>query len=368
MPLKIANSERTKGWPSRRDFLRTCIAGAAFGATPGLRAAPAALKAGATVKLGHPQASGTPGTSLTNDVTPRRSRVVIARDPMLRGLGRRPGSSLDPDRLLKLLDRAMQSFYNCDSPAEPWKKVVRPGEIVGLKVNCLAGRGTASTNVKLVEAIVERLQQAGAKDIVIWDRLNGDLENAGFRLGSKQAGVRYVGNDSAGYEDQLSIFGSVGSLVSRTLTRTCDAVINLPVLKDHGIAGVTLALKNLFGAIHNPNKYHVDVGDPYIADVNMLPAIRQKVRLTICDATTAQYEGGPSYMPQWSWPFNGLLVAQDRVALDYTGWRLIEQKRSEQGMKSLEALGRAPKYIATAADARHRLGTNDPNRIEKIEV
>jgi len=262
----------------------------------------------------------------------------------------------------------MQSFYDCDSPLAAWKKLVRPGEVVGLKVNCLAGRGTASTNVMLVEAIAERLQQAGIKDIVVWDRLDGDLESAGFRPGSKQSGIRYIGNDSAGYEQDLAIYGSVGSLVSRTLTRTCDAVINLPVLKDHGIAGITLALKNLFGAIHNPNKYHLDVGDPYIADVNMLPPIRQKIRLSICDATTAQYEGGPSYMPQWSWPFNGLLVAQDPVALDYTGWRLIEQKRSEQGMKSLEAEKRAPTYIATAADARHRLGTNQPSQIEKVEV
>jgi len=27
-----------------------------------------------------------------------------------------------------------------------------------------------------------------------------------------------------------------------------------------------------------------------------------------------------------------------------------------------------PRYIATAADAQHRLGTNDPRRIEVVEV
>jgi uncharacterized protein (DUF362 family) len=208
----------------------------------------------------------------------------------------------------------------------------------------------------------------GVKDVVVWDRLDIDLESAGFRPGLKQSGVRFIGNDRAGYEQDLSVAGNVGSLVSQTLTRTCDAIISLPVLKDHGITGVTLALKNFFGAIHNPNKYHLDAGDPYIADVNLLAPIRQKVRLHICDATTAQYEGGPSYMPQWSWPFNGLLVARDPVALDYVGWRLIEMKRAEQGMKTLEALKRMPRYIATAADARHRLGTNDPNQIDLIET
>jgi uncharacterized protein (DUF362 family) len=224
--------------------------------------------------------------------------------------------------------------------------------------------------VPLVEAICQRLQEAGIrqKDILIWDRLNADLERAGFRIASQAGKIRCLGNDVLGYEESLAIYGSVGSLVAKAITQVCDAVINLPVLKDHGIVGVTLALKNLFGAIHNPNKYHLNVGDPYVADVNMLPAIRNKVRLTICDATTAQYEGGPSFMPHWTWPFNGLLVSRDPVALDHVGWQIIEQKRAEQGMKSLAQVGRAPVYIATAADSNHRLGTNDASRIERIDV
>jgi uncharacterized protein (DUF362 family) len=222
----------------------------------------------------------------------------------------------------------------------------------------------------LVEAICERLQQAGIppKDIVIWDRLNADLESAGYRVASRKDRIRCIGNDTAGYGTELAVYGSAGSLLANTLARTCDTVINLPVLKDHGIVGVTLALKNLFGAIHNPNKYHVNSGDPYVADVNMFQPIRRKVRLTICDALTAQYEGGPSYMPQWSWPYNGLMVARDPVALDYTGWQILERKRAEKGMKPLRELHREPLYIATAADARHRLGTNDPNLIDVVEA
>jgi uncharacterized protein (DUF362 family) len=250
---------------------------------------------------------------------------------------------------------------------DDWKKAVRPGEVVGLKVNCLSGKGAATSPV-LVEAICERLQQAGIpqKDIVIWDRLNSDLESAGYRVASRTDRIRCIGNDAAGYGTELAVYGSAGSLLSNTLTRTCDAVINLPVLKDHGIAGVTLALKNLFGAIHNPNKYHTNVGDPYVADVNMFPPIRQKVRFTICDALTAQYEGGPSYMPQWSWPYNGLMVARDPVAMDYTGWQILERKRAEKGMKTLREMKREPVYIATAAG--RGLGTNDPKRIDVVEV
>lgn len=295
-----------------------------------------------------------------------KSRVVIARDPSLRASGAAP----DSKRVLRLLDRAVQAFFDRDSPLEAWRQVVRPGEVVGLKVNCLAGRGTASTSVILVQAVCERLQQAGvsAKQIIIWDRLGSDLESGGFRAGAFGGRIRCTGNDEAGYEDELSVSGSAGSLMSRTMSRTCDVVINLPVLKDHGIAGVTMALKNLFGAIHNPNKYHGNVGNPYVADVYMLPPIRRKVRLAICDGMTAQYDGGPSYMPQWTWPFNGLIVARDPVALDYTGWQIIEQKRAEKRLPSLRALKREPVWIETAADARHRLGTNDPKRIDRVEV
>jgi hypothetical protein len=100
----------------------------------------------------------------------------------------------------------------------------------------------------------------------------------------------------------------------------------------------------------------------------MLPPIRQKVRLHICDALVAQYEGGPSYMPQWTWPANAVLASLDPVALDYTGWQMIEQKRAEKGMKPLKAVNREPAYIATAAGAGHRIGTCDPQRITRLEV
>ena len=284
-----------------------------------------------------------------------RSRVVVAKDP---------AAGQSAPKLAALLDRSLQAYFDRDTPAEAWKRVARPGESVGLKVNCLSGRG-GSTRVALVDAIVERLRQAGVRNIVIWDRLTRDMESAGFPI-RQGNGLRTLGNEVLGYAGELSIYGSAGSLLAKNLTEACDAVINLPVLKDHGIVGVTMALKNLFGAIHNPNKYHVTAGDPYVADVYMLPPIRQKVRLTICDAIAAQYEGGPTYMPQWTWPHHALMVAEDPVALDHTGWRIIERKRAEMGMQPLAALQREPKYIATAA--RYGIGTNDPRRIEVKEA
>ncbi len=272
------------------------------------------------------------------------------------------------EHIFDLLDNGMCNLFNCDNAVEAWQKVIKQGEIVGLKANCLSGYG--STHIILVDAIVERLKESGIRkgDIIIWDRLSKDLEEGGFKIQDRKNNVRVMGNELQGFYHDLQVFGSVASLVCNTVVRECDCIINLPLLKDHSIAGLTMSLKNMFGAIHNPNKYHLNTGDPYIADVNMLPSIRKKVRLHICDAIEAQYEGGPSFMPHWRWPMNSLLLSTDPVALDYHGWQIVDTKRIEMGLKSLKEVGREPKYIATAANDYHRLGTNNPDKIDYLHI
>ncbi len=217
---------------SRRDFLKASLPGAAFLCAGGAAAALAAAE---------PLPAAT------------KSRVVVARDEKLRGAG----ATVDSNRVMALLDRAMQALYNRDHPVEAWRQVVRPGETVGLKVNTLGGRGI-STNVQLVAAVCQRLQEAGVKPggIVVWDRDSEELERAGFQLAVSPDRVQCFGTDRVGYEEELSAYGSVGSRLSTILTQRCAALINLPVLKDHDGAGVTIALKNMYGVIHNPNKYH----------------------------------------------------------------------------------------------------------------
>lgn len=341
---------------SRRDFLRNCLAGVVALDAAGHATAISATRSGSQSAA---------------------STVSIARDPLLRGTlqgagkpGRDAGgNTVDPQRIRGLLDRAMDGLFQAGDPGQAWAKVVRPGQRVGVKVNALGGRGL-STNVLLVEAICERLQAAGirARDIVIWDRDSEEMERAGFRIRTGGNRVQCYGTDRVGYEDGLVSFGSIGSRLSKILTEQCDVLINVPVLKDHDGAGVTIALKNMFGVIHNPNKYHPDGCNPYIADVNALPEVRRKMRLHICDATTACFEGGPGFKPQFAWRANALLVATDPVALDHAGWQMIERKRAAEGLKTLAADGRAPKYIATAADSQHRLGNNDPGHIKLVET
>jgi len=316
------------------------------------------------IRIGGGMMLAIPVTGRTGMLTDARSRVVIAT--------RQPGgdrtAEVGAEDINGLFEKGLVTLFDTSSTGEAWRRIVRRDQTVGLKVNCLSGRGT--THAGLVDAIIESLRGYGipANRIVIWDRFNRDLESAGFSLNFDRAGVRCYGNDYLGFEEDFEISGSAASLVCKTLTRICDVVINLPVLKDHGIAGMTGCMKNFFGAIHNPNKYHLDTGNPYIADVNNFPVIRSKVVLHICDAITAQYEGGPSYMPHWSWPYNSLIFSRDPVALDYTGWQIIEAERRRRGFKSLKAAGREPAYILTAADAAHRLGNADPEKIQLINT
>jgi uncharacterized protein (DUF362 family) len=329
---------------SRRSFLRTCVAGAV-----GLGATKLAIPAG-----------------VQPDIV-AKSKVVVARDPQLYGTGSNP----DPARVQKLLDRAMQSFYDLQDPVAVWKKVVHPGDVVGLKVNTIAGPGL-STSVALVEAVCERLKQAGIKpnDIVVWDRTNHELTRAGFHLSNDSSRERVVGTDAkdVGYEDKPSVYGSTTTRFSKLLTRTCTCMINLPILKDHSGAGITAAMKNMYGVVSNPDDFHSNNCCPYVADLYMHSPVKDKFRLSICDIFTACYEGGPGFHPQYAWKFNGLMIASDPVAHDYIGWQIIERKRAEKGLKTLTAAGRPPEYIAVAADAQHRLGTNDPQRIALVEL
>lgn len=298
-----------------------------------------------------------------------KSRVVVAKDAGLHGAG----SQLDEKRVLDLLDRAMTSYFGRAKPMEAWKLIGFPNvvknRVVGLKVNGLGGRGI-STHAVLVQAICERLQQAGmsAGNIVVWDRNARDLEACGLKINTDLSKVRCYGNDVAGFEEAHESWGVAHVRLSKTLTRECAIVINVPILKDHDLAGMTFSMKNMYGAVDRPDTLHGNNCNPGVADLNCIPLIREKVCLTIGDALSSVYQGGPVFHPEHLWYPNALIVGEDRVAVDHTALQILNRKRVEVGLPTLEAAGRAPHYIETAADTVHNLGVNDPKRIKLIEV
>ncbi len=274
---------------------------------------------------------------------------------------------LDTARVKALFERLLRVHYDVADPADVFAEYFTPHDRVGIKVNCLSGR-RMSTHPALVDAIIENLRRAGipGKNILIWERLTDDLRQGGFTIRRPGESIACIGCDVLGYDEELTIYRSIGSLFARAVTDLCTAQINVPVLKDHGIVGVTLGMKNMFGAIHNPNKYHHERGDPAVADLYAHPDIGGKIRMTILDALEAQCEGGPPYQPNWCEDFGGLLTSNDPVALDRVGWKIIEDLRRRRGLPSLQEAEREPTYIHTAASLG--LGTDHLGEIEIREV
>jgi uncharacterized protein (DUF362 family) len=290
--------------------------------------------------------------------------VVIVRSPKAITSRRK----VDSAAIERMLAAGLTRLTEARDPAQAWRRLFAPGDVIGLKVNCL-GAPTTHTHVEVALAVAQGLAAAGlpAGNVIIYDRLTDELERAGYPVAG-DTGVRCLGSDQRGYDAEPTEAGEAGSCFSRIVSEDCTALINLPLLKDHDVAGVSISLKNHFGSINNPNKLHLDHCCPYVADLNLAPAIRGKQRLIICDALEVIYDGGPTYRPATTYSYGGLLIGTDPVALDRVGWRIIEDLRAKAGLKPLSAEGREPKYIAVAGDAGHRLGVADLAAIQRLEL
>jgi len=327
---------------SRRQFLRDALALTAGGVALSCSAEPS---------------SSTAPTSKP----PARALVVRGRRPQVRA-----GEGFDAAVLDEMLGTCLTRLTNRTETGNAWKSFFSPKDRVAIKVNTLGGRGL-STNPAVVEAIVRGLIGVGIaeSDILVWDRFNRELIRAGFKINQGGKGYRCYGTER-GYEDRITVHGKVGGSLSPFLTEFPTALINVPLIKDHNLAGVAISMKNLYGTIDNPNRYHENNCDPYLADMADLPVVREKMRLIICDALYGQYEAGPAFVPRYRWPADSLLVATDPVALDTVGWQMIEAKRREAGLKPLAEVGRPPRWLATAAS--RGVGQNDPAKIEVIDL
>jgi uncharacterized protein (DUF362 family) len=271
----------------------------------------------------------------------------------------------DATKLADGLGGAVARATGDASPVEGLRRLFRPTDVVGIKVNCLGGVGVA-TRPEVALQLAGWLQEAGvsADRILIWDRTDRELKAAGYTP-SEGPGVRIRGTNGD-WDRRLTEWGPSASQFARVMVEDLTAVISLGRLKDHGLAGVTLSLKNWYGVVNNPNKLHAEGCAPYVPRLVAHPLIREKLRLSVVDGSTGQCHGGPGRAPQWDWPFHGFLASTDPVALDAVGWRILEEQRKQVGLPPLAAEERAPRYIAGAAELG--LGVDDPGLIEVATV
>jgi uncharacterized protein (DUF362 family) len=290
------------------------------------------------------------------------SRAVVA-------IGRRPGltaatGALDAKLLESGLGAAVARAAGEKTPVAAMRRLFKPTDVVGIKVNCLGGRGV-STRPEVALQLAAWLQAAGvvAERIYVWDRTDRELRGAGYGL--SQRAVRVFGTNEA-FDERLVEWGPSASRFDRVLANDLTALISCAVLKDHGLAGVSLTMKNWYGVVHNPNKLHDDNCVPYVPHLSACPVIHDKLRLNVVDGALAQCHGGPGRAPRWAWPYEGFLASTDPVAIDAVGREILEARRKEVGLPTLKAEGREAAFVAGAA--KLGLGVADLRHIERAQV
>jgi uncharacterized protein (DUF362 family) len=319
----------------------------------------------------------------TNEVAVAKSTVVLVRDASAV-----QGFDADPVRVRAMVSVGIKTLAGRSDELSAWRQFVSSNDVVGIKIDTLGGPIQA-TRREVVEAIAHGLHAAGvpSSNVYVWDRDSGRMRAAGYlKVGWRGLWreVSVVGDtgwdEKETYEGPLVgaliwgdlLFGkeevgiSTVSHLPKILTRTITKLINVPVLHDHDACGIAGCLYNVsLGAVDNARRFEIEGqhGDPSIAEICALPAVRGKLVLNVMDALIGGYAGGPAFKPKYSWRPGALYFSRDPVAVDSVCLQLLEAKRREA---KIPAIGSIAGHIATAA--RLGLGQSDTNNVELIEA
>lgn len=251
-----------------------------------------------------------------------KTRVILVRDKDLLD----EKGKIVPSVMEDMLNRALCNLYGVSSPSEAWKKVAGPSDIVGVKSNNWRFLPTPPE----LEAVIEKgLIQAGVKKENISIRDRGVLNDPVFQKAT--------------------------------------ALINTRPMRTHYWSGVGSLIKNYILFDPNPPKYHPDTCAD-LAKLWELPLVKNKTRLNILVMVTPLFHGsGPHHFnEEYTWPYKGIIVGTDPVAVDSVGLRIIQAKR-KQFFGDDRPLNPPAKHIYLA-DTRHHLGTADPAKIDLITI
>lgn len=217
----------------------------------------------------------------------------------------------------------------------------------------------ANTNPLIVKRIVELCFQAGAKSVTVFDHTcdiaTRSYQKSGIEDAVKSAGGTVVHATSQNSYRNVSIPKGIAikNALVNTLYLDSDVVINVPVLKHHSGARLTMALKNLMGVVWDRGSYHRNGLQQAIAD---LPTLR-KPTLNFLDAYRVMTRNGPRGTGASDVVLNKtLLCSTDIVAIDTAGALIVNRKAADI------------QHITLAE--KHGLGTTNLEsiRIERITL
>ncbi len=179
------------------------------------------------------------------------------------------------------------------------EQFVRAGDDVIVKPNICVAYHTyeyaATTNPWVVAALVRLCLEAGARRVRVLDYpFGGGPEEAYVRSGIQEQVVA-----AGGEMEIMPQFKFVSTDIPQGLDlRQCDiyddvlnadVVINVPIAKTHGLARLTLGMKNLMGVIRDRPEMHRNLGQR-LADLTS----RIQPALTVVDAVRILVANGPT--------------------------------------------------------------------------
>jgi Domain of unknown function (DUF362) len=309
---------------------------------------------------------------------PHPGRVIAVEHPACYASG-----AYQAAPIRSMVERGMRELTGAPTWQDAWRTMFQKGDVVGIKVSPVGGP-KLSSDAAVLHSILDGLNAAGVPDgnIIVFSRYRAEILEAGIDKWLRP-GMRFEAPSPAYDDKQLDMEGydanhfmemaivkagddpkderSRRSYVAKTVAQHVNKIINLPVLKHHQSAGVTICLKNMsHGFVNNVNRSHMtptaNACGMFIPSVVSLPIIRQKVVLHIVDAVRASYHGGPPGRPQFIWEPKTLYFGTDPVALDKTGLKVIDAKRRQVGMQ--------PVALAKPDNFSHFLN----GQVEHIEI
>lgn len=288
-----------------------------------------------------------PIAAKANSKYPHWGKVVIMRDDKATA-----GENVNQ----KIIANMLREAINILTEGGGWNSLFpnfKLGETVAIKVNCISRR--MSTHWEIVEEIINGLKEVGFRpqDIIVYDTIASLLQASKYELKTDPGNLRVMATDQLKDPyDQNKPFDLEGNpaYLTRLLTEA-TYVINAPVLKEHFEAGLTFALKNHVGSVHNAKKLFHEPPEPgnfihaflgrgkpkqnRIALINAAPDIKEKTRLIVGDALFGIYQRGPEGSPQFA--YNGLIIGTDPVAVDHQARRIINEERMKRDLPPIRA-------------------------------
>jgi uncharacterized protein (DUF362 family) len=178
------------------------------------------------------------------------------------------------------------------------KQFVKPNQIVVVKPNIgwdAPPERAANTNPELVGQIVKSCIEAGAKKVMVFDNSCDEwtrcYKNSGIEDAVKNAGGQIVSGKNE--DDYIEVSVPKGVVLKKAkvhkLIVESDVIINVPVLKNHGGAVMSLSMKNLMGVVWDRGFYHKNDLQQCIADF----VTYRKPDLNIIDGFRVMKKNGP---------------------------------------------------------------------------